>query len=94
MPDGARGLCAAKAAVDATDAQLDELTELGRAMSKAVADGDPITYSELNHDLHARIRDVSGQQHGRRSPGAAQRPTARHRFQLALRPGRPQQSSG
>ncbi|MCQ4213245.1 GntR family transcriptional regulator [Streptomyces longispororuber] len=88
------GLCAAKAAVDATDAQLDELTELGRAMSKAVADGDPITYSELNHDLHARIRDISGQH---TAVGLLERLNAqlvRHRFQLALRPGRPQQSLG
>ncbi|MYW63206.1 FCD domain-containing protein [Streptomyces sp. SID8379] len=86
------GLCAAKAAEVATDEQLDELTDLGKAMSKAVADGDPITYSELNHDLHARIRDISGQQ---TAVGLLERLNAqlvRHRFQLALRPGRPQQS--
>ncbi|MGY0020317.1 GntR family transcriptional regulator [Streptomyces sp. cg35] len=86
------GLCAAKAAKDATDAQLDELTDLGKAMSKAVADGDPISYSELNHDLHARIRDISGQH---TAVGLLERLNAqlvRHRFQLALRPGRPQQS--
>ncbi|MFI7382484.1 GntR family transcriptional regulator [Streptomyces sp. NPDC049813] len=86
------GLCAAKAAVDATEAQLDELSDLGAAMSKAVADGDPLSYSELNHDLHARIRDISGQ---RTAVGLLERLNAqlvRHRFQLALRPGRPQQS--
>lgn len=86
------GLCAAKAATEATDAQLDELTGLGKAMSKAVADGDPVTYSELNHDLHALIRDISGQH---TAVGLLERLNAqlvRHRFQLALRPGRPQQS--
>ncbi|CAL9369509.1 HTH-type transcriptional repressor RspR [Streptomyces sp. enrichment culture] len=86
------GLCAAKAAAEATDAQLDELTGLGKAMSKAVADGDPVTYSELNHDLHALIRDASGQH---TAVGLLERLNAqlvRHRFQLALRPGRPQQS--
>ncbi|MFI0235995.1 GntR family transcriptional regulator [Streptomyces sp. NPDC016845] len=86
------GLCAAKAAKDATDAQLDELTALGEAMSKAVADGDPLSYSDLNHDLHARIRDISGQH---TAVGLLERLNAqlvRHRFQLALRPGRPQQS--
>ncbi|NEB74947.1 GntR family transcriptional regulator [Streptomyces sp. SID14478] len=86
------GLCAAKAAVDATEAQLDELTDVGKAMSKAVADGDPVSYSELNHDLHARIRDISGQH---TAVGLLERLNAqlvRHRFQLALRPGRPQQS--
>lgn len=86
------GLCAAKAARDATDAQLDELTALGEAMSKAVADGDPLSYSDLNHDLHARIREISGQH---AALGLLERLNAqlvRHRFQLALRPGRPQQS--
>ncbi|OXS30919.1 GntR family transcriptional regulator [Streptomyces sp. XY006] len=86
------GLCAAKAATEATDAQLDELAGLGKAMSKAVADGDPVTYSELNHDLHALIRDISGQH---TAVGLLERLNAqlvRHRFQLALRPGRPQQS--
>ncbi|MEU9575865.1 GntR family transcriptional regulator [Streptomyces chilikensis] len=86
------GLCAAKAATEATDAQLDELTDLGKAMSKAVTDGDPVTYSELNHDLHTLIRNASGQQ---TAVGLLERLNAqlvRHRFQLALRPGRPQQS--
>ncbi|MFF2327172.1 MULTISPECIES: GntR family transcriptional regulator [unclassified Streptomyces] len=86
------GLCAAQAAVRATDQQLDELTGLGDAMSKAVAGGDPVTYSELNHQLHARIREFSGQ---RTAVGLLERLNAqlvRHRFQLALRPGRPQQS--
>ncbi|MDN3264701.1 GntR family transcriptional regulator [Streptomyces sp. CSDS2] len=88
------GLCAAKAATEADDAQLDELTGLGEAMAKAVADGDPVTYSELNHDLHALIRDISGQH---TAVGLLERLNAqlvRHRFQLALRPGRPQQSLG
>ncbi|MEU5083662.1 MULTISPECIES: GntR family transcriptional regulator [Streptomyces] len=88
------GLCAAKAATEATDAQLDELTAMGKAMGKAVADGDPVTYSELNHDLHALIRDASGQH---TAVGLLERLNAqlvRHRFQLALRPGRPQQSLG
>ncbi|MEU0598997.1 GntR family transcriptional regulator [Streptomyces sp. NPDC006393] len=86
------GLCAAKAAEAATDAQLDELTDLGKAMSKAIADGDPISYSELNHALHALIRDISGQH---TAVGLLERLNAqlvRHRFQLALRRGRPQQS--
>lgn len=50
------GLCAAKAAVAATEDQLTELAGLGTAMSKAVADGEPLVYSGLNHELHARIR--------------------------------------
>ncbi|MEU9351894.1 GntR family transcriptional regulator [Streptomyces griseoloalbus] len=86
------GLCAAKAAVAVTDEQLAELTELGTVMRKAVAGGEPLAYSELNHELHVRIREFSGQ---RTAVALLERLNAqlvRHRFQLALRPGRPQQS--
>ncbi|AZS83684.1 GntR family transcriptional regulator [Streptomyces griseoviridis] len=86
------GLCAAKAATLVTDEQIAELTELGTAMTKAVADGEPMTYSELNQRLHARVRDFSGQ---RTAVDLLERLNAqlvRHRFQLALRPGRPQHS--
>ncbi|WP_328779093.1 GntR family transcriptional regulator [Streptomyces canus] len=85
-------LCAAKAATLASDEQLAELTELGTAMTKAVADGEPMTYSELNQELHARVREFSGQ---RTAVDLLERLNAqlvRHRFQLALRPGRPQHS--
>ncbi|KUN23319.1 GntR family transcriptional regulator [Streptomyces antibioticus] len=86
------GLCAAKAAVAASDEQLAELTELGTAMSKAVADGEPVTYSELNQELHTKVREFSGQ---RTAVDLLERLNAqlvRHRFRLALRPGRPQHS--
>ncbi|MEW2404839.1 GntR family transcriptional regulator [Streptomyces griseoviridis] len=86
------GLCAAKAATLVTDEQIAELTELGTAMTKAVANGEPMTYSELNQRLHARVRDFSGQ---RTAVDLLERLNAqlvRHRFQLALRPGRPQHS--
>ncbi|MGW0186040.1 GntR family transcriptional regulator [Streptomyces sp. NPDC003362] len=86
------GLCAAKAAVAASDEQLDELTGLGTAMSKAVADGEPMTYSDLNQDLHARIRDFSGQATAVDLLERLNAQLVRHRFQLALRPGRPQRS--
>ncbi|MGW7514533.1 GntR family transcriptional regulator [Streptomyces sp. NPDC054796] len=86
------GLCAAKAAVSATEDQLDELTDLGDAMSKAVADGDPVTYSELNHELHTCVREFSGQRTAVELLERLNAQLVRHRFQLALRPGRPQQS--
>jgi DNA-binding GntR family transcriptional regulator len=86
------GLCAAKAAVAASDEQLDELTDLGTAMSKAVADGEPMTYSDLNQDLHARIREFSGQATAVDLLERLNAQLVRHRFQLALRPGRPQRS--
>jgi DNA-binding GntR family transcriptional regulator len=86
------GLCAAKAAVEATDDQLTELADLGTAMSKAVADGEPMTYSGLNQELHAKIRQFSGQQVAVELLERLNAQLVRHRFQLALRPGRPQQS--
>ncbi|MFD0318575.1 GntR family transcriptional regulator [Streptomyces flavalbus] len=86
------GLCAAKTAVAASDDQLAELTELGTAMTKAVADGEPVTYSDLNHRLHTRIREFSGQGTALELLERLNAQLVRHRFQLALRPGRPQQS--
>ncbi|WP_327342360.1 GntR family transcriptional regulator [Streptomyces europaeiscabiei] len=88
------GLCAAKAATVATDDQLAELADLGTAMTKAVADGEPVTYSELNQRLHARIREISGQQVAVELLERLNAQLVRHRFQLALRPGRPQHSLG
>lgn len=86
------GLCAAKAAVAASDEQLTELADLGAAMTKAVADGEPVTYSELNHTLHDRIREISGQRTAVELLERLNAQLVRHRFQLALRPGRPQHS--
>ncbi|MEU2680056.1 GntR family transcriptional regulator [Streptomyces sp. NPDC007107] len=86
------GLCAAKAALVAGDGQLDRLTQVGEAMTKAVADGEPMLYSDLNHELHALIREFSGQQTAVSLLERLNGQLVRHRFQLALRPGRPQQS--
>jgi DNA-binding GntR family transcriptional regulator len=86
------GLCAAKAADRVTPAQEDELRGIGDAMRAAVASGDVIGYSELNERLHARIREISGQ---RTAAGVLERLRAqnvRHRFRLAMHPGRPQMS--
>ncbi|MDX3584622.1 GntR family transcriptional regulator [Streptomyces europaeiscabiei] len=88
------GLCAAKAATVATDDQLAELADIGTAMTKAVADGEPVTYSELNQRLHARIREISGQQVAVELLERLNAQLVRHRFRLALRPGRPQHSLG
>jgi DNA-binding GntR family transcriptional regulator len=86
------GLCAAKAAAAVDDGQVARLTDLGSAMRKAVADGEPLTYSDLNHELHARIREFSGQLTAVELLERLNAQLVRHRFQLALRPGRPQQS--
>ncbi|MFE9925495.1 GntR family transcriptional regulator [Streptomyces sp. NPDC005774] len=86
------GLCAAKTAATADDAQLDRLTELGTVMTKAVADGDPLTYSQLNQELHTRIQEFSGQRTAVALLDRINGQLVRHRFQSALRPGRSQHS--
>ncbi|MFI6011185.1 GntR family transcriptional regulator [Streptomyces sp. NPDC051243] len=86
------GLCAAKAAVTAGDEQVARLADLGAAMTKAVADGEPMTYSELNQELHTTIQEFSGQRTAVELLDRLNAQLVRHRFQLALRPGRPQHS--
>ena len=55
------GLCAAKAAAGATDDEREELTELGRALERAVAAEDVIGYSNLVQDIHRLIREMARQ---------------------------------
>jgi DNA-binding GntR family transcriptional regulator len=86
------GLCAAKAAVNATAGQVAEARRLATDMAVAVAAGELLRYSELNHDLHGLIRRMSGQAV---ADGILERLNAqliRHRFQLSLRAGRVQES--
>jgi DNA-binding GntR family transcriptional regulator len=82
-------LCAVKAAERITDDDAAQLRELGESLKRAVAEGDPLRYSELNRELHRRVGVISGQAV---AVGLLERLHAqlvRHQFQLALRPGRP-----
>ena len=86
------GLCAAKAAECATEADVAALREIGDAMRSAVESGDVLGYSRLNERLHHRVREISGQ---RTASGVLERLRAqnvRHQFRLAMHPGRPQTS--
>jgi len=85
-------LCAAKAAQRITDEEATGLRELGAQLKRAVAAADPVKYSELNRELHRRVGAISGQAV---AVGLLERLRAqlvRHQFQLAQRPGRPDQS--
>ena len=85
-------LCAAKAAERVTDDEAAQLRELAENLKRAVADGSPLKYSELNRELHRRVGVISGQAV---AVGLLERLHAqlvRHQFQLALRPGRPEVS--
>ena len=83
------GLCAAKAAVRADDDERARLREIGDAMQQAVASGDLLGYSELNRELHAMIRNLSGQDTARAVLERLRGQNVRHQFRLALQPGRP-----
>jgi len=85
-------LCAVKAAQHVTGAEAAELRRLGDGMTSAVASGDGGRYSELNHEMHRRVREISGQHV---AIGLLERLNAqlvRYQFQIALRPGRPERS--
>lgn len=85
-------LCAAKAAEHIDDDEAAQLRELGEHLKDAVAEGNPLKYSELNRELHRRVGVISGQ---RVAIGLLDRlhgQLVRHQFQLALRPGRPEVS--
>jgi DNA-binding GntR family transcriptional regulator len=86
-------LCAVRAAQRVTGAQAAELRRLGERMASAAA-ADPLAYSQLNHELHRQVREISGQHV---AVGLLERLNAqlvRYQFQIAVRPGRAQRSLG
>jgi DNA-binding GntR family transcriptional regulator len=83
------GLCAAKAAQRASTTDIAALVAFRDAMRDAVATGAVLRYSELNHALHQRIRELSGQHTAARTVERLRGQFVRHQFRLALQPGRP-----
>jgi DNA-binding GntR family transcriptional regulator len=86
------GLCAAKAAERITEPQAARLRQLGEDMQRSVADGEPLKYSALNHELHRLIREISAQTVAAGLLERLNGQLVRHQFRLSLRPGRPQAS--
>jgi DNA-binding GntR family transcriptional regulator len=86
------GLCAAKAAERVTEPEAARLRQLGADMERSVADGEPLKYSALNHELHRMVRELSAQPVAAGLLERLNGQLVRHQFQLSLRPGRPQQS--
>jgi DNA-binding GntR family transcriptional regulator len=85
-------LCAAKAAERITDDQAAQMRELAQELRRAVAEVNPLKYSELNRELHRQVGVISGQTV---AIGLLERLHAQlvaHQFQLARRPGRPEVS--
>ena len=86
------GLCAAKAAGRASDAQIEQLAAVGARMGRAVAEAEPLKYSALNRELHLLVHEIAGQEV---AAGLLRRLNAqivRYQFRLSLRPGRVQVS--
>lgn len=88
------GLIAAKAAQRATPADAERLRGYSEQLSAAVRDGEPVKYSNLNHELHGVLREIAGQETAADLIGRLDAQIVRHQFQLSLRPGRPQISLG
>ncbi|SNR47721.1 transcriptional regulator, GntR family [Actinomadura mexicana] len=86
------GLCARKAAENVTEDEAEQLRTIGASMEAAVRDGDPLRYSQLNERLHTRIREIAAQPVAMEMLDGMHAQLVRHRFRLALRPGRPGQS--
>jgi DNA-binding GntR family transcriptional regulator len=86
------GLCAAKAAERVTESAAGRLRQLGEELERAVADGELLKYSALNHELHRLVREISGQAVAAALLERLNGQLVRHQFQLSLRPGRPQAS--
>lgn len=86
------GLCAAKAAEKATDDDIAALLDIGRQMTTAVADGEPMKYSAMNRDLHGMIRQIADQPSAAELLQRLNGQIVRHQFKLAMRAGRPQVS--
>jgi len=86
------GLCAARAARNVTDEQVERLQDLGQRMRDAVRRGEIMTYSALNSLLHDTVGEIAGQPVAADVLANLRARNVRHQFRLALRPGRPQVS--
>ncbi|HZD00033.1 MAG TPA: GntR family transcriptional regulator [Actinomycetes bacterium] len=86
------GLCAARAAQRASRADVRELVTLRKRMRAAVARGELLTYSDLNHHLHQRVLTIAAQPVAATLVDRLHGQIVRHQFRLALQPGRPRVS--
>ena len=82
-------LCAGKAAEKVTDAQADELREIGAAMQQAVDRGARDEYSSLNRKLHTLIIEIADQQTAAQTIARLRGQAIRYHFQLSSQPDRP-----
>jgi DNA-binding GntR family transcriptional regulator len=82
------GLCTAKAAAVATEADHAELRALARQMADAVRRGDMLADSTISDLIHAKIREIGGQGTANRILERLRYQDVRYRFHVSLLPGR------
>lgn len=83
------GLLAARAAERVTKTESTMLRKVVKEMRLAVARSELLTYSNLNAELHAAIRDIAAHETASRLLRQLRNQTVRHQFSLSLVPGRP-----
>jgi DNA-binding GntR family transcriptional regulator len=83
------GLVAARAAERITDEEIAEVRALGAEMTAVVASADMLRYSELNAQLHGRVRAIARHPSATRIIEQLNGQMVRHQFRLSLVPGRP-----
>ena len=82
------GLCAAKAAAKATKADHRELRKMAAEMADAVKRGDVLTDSRVSDEVHAKIREIAGQQTAAGLIERLRYQGVRYQFHVSLLPGR------
>jgi DNA-binding GntR family transcriptional regulator len=85
---GLEGLCAAKAARQITDSEIEELRRLRADMLAAVSQGELMEYSRLNRVLDQRIGQISGHKTATAILNRLRAQAVRHQFRLSHQPGR------
>ena len=68
------GLCTAKAAARATEADHRELRRMAEEMTNAVKRGDVLNDSRISDEIHAKIRAIAGQETAAEHPRPPQVP--------------------
>lgn len=82
------GLCAAKAAARATKADHRALRKMAEEMTEAVAHGDVLTDSRVSDQIHAKLRELAGQQTAAGIIDRLRYQGVRYQFRVSLLPGR------
>jgi DNA-binding GntR family transcriptional regulator len=83
------GLCAAKAAVRATDDDRRRLRELGEELEAAVAGADVMAYTRINQQVHRAVRDIAAHETAGLMLDRLRTQSVRYHYTVALLPGRP-----